>query len=114
MKKTTIVKDLKQKISVQVIQNYLDYLYNEYLIFDLNLRPSLSRSKVFLKETVKVYFCIPSLIKFKNIEDLWSDLRTLEIYFENQVIKDLMQVLNGQLYFFIEILITLKLMLLWN
>ena len=70
MKKTTIVKDLKQKISVQAIQNYLDYLYNEYLIFDLNLLPSLSRSKVFLKETVKVYFCIPSLIKFKNIEDL--------------------------------------------
>ena len=73
MKKTTITKNLKQKISVQAIQNYLDYLYNEYLIFDLNLRPSLSdnkRSKVFLKETVKVYFCIPSLIKFKNIEDL--------------------------------------------
>ena len=74
--------------------------------FDLNLWPSVSnkkRSKVFLKETAKVYFCDPSLglhlLKFKNIEDLWSDLRTLGIYFENQVIKDLIQVLNGQLYF---------------
>lgn len=106
MKKTTIAKDLKQEISVQTIQNYLDYMYNEYLIFDLNLWPSVNdnkRSKIFLKETIKVYFCVPSLIKFKNIEDLWSDLRTLEIYFENQVIKDLMvyaQTLNGQLYFY--------------
>ena len=110
MKKTTITKDLAHKISVQTIQNYLDYLYNEYLIFDLNLWPSINdnkRSKVFLKETAKVYFCDPSLglhlLKFKNIEDLWSDLKTLGIYFENQVIKDLMvyaQALNGQLYFY--------------
>ena len=110
LKKTTIAKDLKQEISVQTIQNYLDYMYNEYLIFNLNLWPSVSdnkRSKVFLKETAKVYFCDPSLglhlLKFKNIGDLWRDLKTLGIYFENQVIKDLMvyaQALNGQLYFY--------------
>ena len=110
LKKTTIAKDLEQEISIQTIQKYLDYMYNEYLIFDLKLWPSISdnkRSRIFLKETPKVYFCDPSLglhlLKFKNVEDLWNDLNTLGIYFENQVIKDLTvyaQALNGNLYFY--------------
>ena len=65
------------------------------------------RSKTLIRSTSKTYWTDPSirlsLLKVKNINQLYNDLNTLTIYSENQVIKDLVvyaNALNGNLYFY--------------
>ena len=65
------------------------------------------RSKTLIRSTSKTYWTDPSirlsLLKVKNVQHLYADLNTLGIYFENQVIKDLVvyaNALNGNLYFY--------------
>lgn len=60
-----------------------------------------------MRTTAKTYFCDPSiglyLLNINQAEQFYKDPQTLGIYFENQVIKDLLvyvQALDGQLYFY--------------
>ena len=110
IKQTTILNDLKQQLNVRTLIKYLDHIKNQYLIFDLNPWPMALnnlRSKTLIRSTSKTYWTDPSiglsLLKVKNVQHLYADLNTLGIYFENQVIKDLVvyaNALNGNLYFY--------------
>ena len=110
IKLTTILKDLKPQIDSRTLNKYLNHIKNQYLIFDLDPWPLALgnfRSKTLIRSTSKTYWSDPSiglyLLKIKNVDHLYTDLKTLGIYFENQVIKDLMvyaTALNGQLYFY--------------
>ena len=110
IKQTAILNDLNVKLNVRTLIKYLDHIKNQYLIF--NLSPwwkalNNSNSKTLIRSTSKTYWTDPSiglyLLKIKNINQLYNDLNTLTIYFENQVIKDLVvyaNALNGNLYFY--------------
>ena len=110
LNKMTILKDLDQTLSIQTVTKYLNYLSEHYLSFELELWSGIQnnkRSRIFSKTKPKVYLCDPSLglhlLNIKNIEALFGDLNTLGIYFENQVIKDLIvyaQALDGKIYFY--------------
>ena len=110
IKQTTILNDLKQQLNVRTLIKYLDHIKNQYLIFDLNPWPMALNnlhSKTLIRSTSKTYWTDPSiglsLLKVKNVQHLYADLNTLGIYFENQVIKDLVvyaNALNGNLYFY--------------
>ena len=110
IKQTTILNDLKQQLNVRTLIKYLIHIKNQYLIFDLNPWPMALnnlRSKTLIRSTSKTYWTDPSirlsLLKVKNINQLYNDLNTLTIYSENQVIKDLVvyaNALNGNLYFY--------------
>lgn len=84
-------------------------LEDQYAYFELPIwnQTFNLRSKTPLLTKPKFYWSDPSLglniLKIKQPDQLFADLNTLGIYFENQVIKDLMayaQVLDGQLYFY--------------
>ena len=93
----------------RTIQSHLEYFYDLYLIYHLQIWPQAFkiRSKERIRTKPKIYLCDPSiglsLLNVSNYEQAMNDLNTLGIYFENQVIKDLMayaQILDGQLYFY--------------
>ena len=101
-----ILSKLSFKISKENLEKFLENLKSEHIIFDLdswfastNIRSKTTKQLQFQKS----YFCDPSLalrILGKNHLDLLNDLNTMGIYFENQVIKDLMvyaSALNGKL-----------------
>lgn len=101
-----ILSKLSFKISKETLEKFLENLKSEHIIFDLdswfastNIRSKTTKQLQFQKS----YFCDPSLalrILGKNHLDLLNDLNTMGIYFENQVIKDLMvyaSALNGKL-----------------
>ena len=109
LKKTTILKDLNYDIDVKTLTKYLNLLEDQYAYFELPIWNETFnlRSKTPLLTKPKFYWSDPSLglniLKIKQPDQLFADLNTLGIYFENQVIKDLMtyaQVLDGQLYFY--------------
>ena len=102
-------QDLPFFLDERTIQSHLEYFYDLYLIYRLQIWPQAFkiRSKERIRIKPKIYLCDPSiglsLLNVSNYEQAMNDLSTLGIYFENQVIKDLMayaQILDGQLYFY--------------
>ena len=109
LKKTTVLSDLKQAINIKTLNRYLDYIDAQYLTFNLNVwNPDWNhRSKKQLQTSPKVYLCDPAIglriLKLKTAEELFLDLNTFGIYFENQVIKDLLvyaQAINAEVFFY--------------
>ena len=109
LKLSTILNDIKEQVDPRTLTKYLNHLRSFYLLFDLEVWNPIweSRSKTKLRITPKTYWCDPSLglnlLKIKHENQLFNNLKTLGIYFENQVIKDLSvyaQALDGQLYFY--------------
>ena len=105
----TLKQDLPFFLNERTIQSHLEYFYDLYLIYHLQIWPQAFkiRSKERIRTKPKIYLCDPSiglsLLNVSNYEQAMNDLNTLGIYFENQVIKDLMayaQILDGQLYFY--------------
>ena len=105
----TLKQDLPFFLDERTIQSHLEYFYDLYLIYHLQIWPQAFkiRSKERIRTKPKIYLCDPSiglsLLNVSNYEQAMNDLNTLGIYFENQVIKDLMayaQILDGQLYFY--------------
>ena len=109
LKKTTVLSDLKQAINIKTLNRYLDYIDAQYLTFNLNIwnLDWNHRSKKQLQTSPKVYLCDPAIglriLKLKTTEELFLDLNTFGIYFENQVIKDLLvyaQAINAEVFFY--------------
>ena len=109
MKQSTILKDINYVIDGATLSKYLYYFKDLFLIFEIPIWLPAARfvSKTKMRTTAKTYFCDPSiglyLLNINQAEQFYKDPQTLGIYFENQVIKDLLvyvQALDGQLYFY--------------
>ena len=120
IKLSTILADIDHKISRETLQKYLLYFKHLFLTFELNPWISGKKSeldntssqfefisKAKIRTTPRTYWCDPSigvyLLGIKTKEKFIQDFNTLGIYFENQVIKDLLvyaQALDAQLYFY--------------
>lgn len=107
IKATKILEDLTSISSIKTLDNYLTYIKDNYLTNELPIwRSTNYRSKTKLLTTPKTYLCDPSLGLFVlgiNHNNIFNDLNTFGIYFENLVIRDLkayVQSIGGKLYFF--------------
>ena len=107
IKSTTILKDIKNEISRNTLSGYINYLENIYLINNLNVwNTNNYRSKSKLLTTPKTYFCDPSIGLYSlgiNPNNIFNDLKTFGIFFENLVIRDLKvyaQAIDGQVFFY--------------
>ena len=116
IKHATILNDIEDQVNRQTLEKYLLYFKHLFLTFELN--PWLSDkdkisdpfsflSKAKIRTTPKTYWCDPSigtyLLGIRSKAQLMQDFHTLGIYFENQVIKDLIvyaQAIDAQLYFY--------------
>ena len=103
--KTKLLKLINNQIDPKTLFKYIHDLESKYVIFYLE---SWNRiKKIRLKRAKKLYLCDSSIgLKSLNIQSesqLLEDLQIFEIYFKNQVIKDLMvyaDLLESQLFFY--------------
>ncbi len=108
LNRQTILKDICESIDERTILNYLDMLNNLEVTFEVEPWWNLNlRSKYKMRTKSKVYFCDTSLVckllKISHVKQMYEDLNTTGLLFENQVMKDLKvyaAALNGELYFY--------------
>lgn len=110
LKNATVLSDINNEISRNTIPEYLCYLKNIFVINELNVWLTNNyRSKTRLLTTPKTYFCDPSIgLKLLNINpnNIFNDMNTFGLFFENLVIRDLKvyaQANGGKLYFYRDI-----------
>ncbi len=104
----TILKDINQCIDDRTLLDYLDMLNNLEVIFEVEPWWNLNlRSKYKMRTKPKTYFCDTSLVcrllEINHTKQMYDDLNTTGLLFENQVMKDLnvyASALNGDLYFY--------------
>lgn len=107
MKTMKVLEDIDNKISRNTLIDYLNYLKEIYVLDELKVWSSKNyRSKTKLLTTPKTYFCDPSIplyILGINHKNIFGDMKSFGIFFENLVIRDLkvyIQSLGGNIYFF--------------
>lgn len=107
IKVSNILKDIDNVISRNTLDNYISYLKDTYLIKEIDVWPSLNiQSKTRLLMKPKWYFCDPShglyILKI-NQNNIYENMNTFGIYFENLVIRDLKvyaSSIGGSVYFY--------------
>ncbi|MDE6082799.1 MAG: DUF4143 domain-containing protein, partial [Malacoplasma sp.] len=107
LKLSTVLKDMKNEISRDTLKDYINYLESIHLINYLKIWNNNNyRSKTKLLTTPKIYFCDSSLGLYAlgvNENNIFNDLKTFGIFFENLVIKDLKvyaQSIDGEVFFY--------------
>ena len=108
IKDTTILSDINNEVTLNTLKKYKSVLYDQDVLFDIPVfNPTNMRSKYKIRTTPKTYFCdtsiVCNLLNIKSQSDLFNDLNTAGIIFENQVIKDLRvyaQAIDADLYFY--------------
>lgn len=107
IKVTKLMDDIENKISRNTLDSYINYLKDIYVINELKIwSPSNFRSKTRLLTTPKTYFCDQSIgLNILNINEnnIFEDINTFGLYFENMVIRDLKiysQANEGKVYFY--------------
>ena len=103
----TVLKDLKNQVSLNTLKKYIELIESNYYIDYLDSWNLNVRSKTAIRSKPKMYLCDPSiclnLLGIKSVKQLFLDLRLLGICFENQVIKDLKvyaQNIGANLFYF--------------
>ncbi len=102
---STIVNDTE--LNVRTVQKYLEVLETSYIINYLYPWSPNARSKNTMRTKPKLYLCDTSigfsLLGINSYEKAVKDLRTLGLYFENQVIKDIevyAQNISAKVYYY--------------
>ena len=103
----TVLKDLKNQVSLNTLKKYIELIESNYYIDYLDSWNLNVRSKTAIRSKPQMYLCDPSiclnLLGIKSVKQLFLDLRLLGICFENQVIKDLKvyaQNIGANLFYF--------------